>query len=441
MAEPSAFIEPTLLPDGLAGVAADATTHPERALKVVDLYKAAIGPRQQAYYLNQFSSQEAGPGLRFSWHWAAFFSALNWFIFRKMWAWAGRYAALLAALMGVAVLGADAWGLARLEALALGAAVWAGVSVLAGVLANALYHRHCMALIHGVLVSGADRETAADLLADQACSNRRFSGQVVVNVALLLFLPALATFAPWNGRDAWEWLTEAPVEQVAPEPLAPVAPATDVAEGERRVLPPGTATPTLKITSAEPGVPLPAPAKVLEAPPEVPPSVPPVPSGPVVEVAPAEPVPVAVLPAAPVSEARASAQAGLVLPGEPVPVKAEPALVAKPAVKEVPKPTAGVLRSPVEKPVQAASASGFGVQVGIFAQPANVANVLTQLKAQGLPVYTDAITLVGQPRTRVRVGPYAGRDEAQRVAGQIADVGLPAVVVPLPTPGAAAPRR
>ena len=81
------------------------------------------------------------------------------------------------------------------------------------------------------------------------------------------------------------------------------------------------------------------------------------------------------------------------------------------------------------------------MQVGIFAQPANVANVLTQLKAQGLPVYTDAITLAGQPRTRVRVGPYTGRDEAQRVAGQIADVGLPAVVVPLPTPGAAAPRR
>lgn len=436
MAEPRAFIEPTLMPDAVAEAAAEAAAHPERTLKVVDLYKAAIGPRQQAYYLNQFASQEAGPGLRFSWHWAAFFSALNWFIFRKMWAWAGRYVALLAALMGVTVLGAEAWGLARLEAVALGAAVWAGVSVLAGVLANALYHRHCMALIHRVLVNGSDREAAADVLAEQASGNRRFSGQVVVNVALLLFLPALATFAPWNGQDAWAWLTEAPAERVVSVSPAPVAPITDVAEGERRVLPPGTATPTLKITSAEPGVPVPAPATVLEAAREVPPSVPPVPSGPVVEVAPAEPVPVAVLAAALVSEARASAQAGLVLPGEPVPVKAAPVAVAKPALKDTPKAT--VLAA---KPTPPASAAPFGVQVGIFAQPANVANVLTQLRAQGLPVYTDAITLAGQPRTRVRVGPYTGRDEAQRVAVQIADAGLPAVVVPLPTPGAAAPRR
>lgn len=428
MAEPREFIEPTLLPDAVAGAAAEAAAHPERTLKVVDLYKAAIGPRQQAYYLKQFARQEAGPGVRLGWHWPAFFSALNWFIFRKMWAWAGWYAALLAALMGVTVLGADAWGLERLEAVALGAAAWAGVSVLAGVLANALYYRHCMALIHRVLVNGSDREAAADVLAEQASSNRRFSGQVVVNVALLLFLPALATFAPWNGQDAWAWLTEAPAERGVSVPPAPVAPATDVAEGERRVLPPGTATPTLKITSAEPSEPTPAP--------EAPPPVSPAPTAPVAEAVAAEAEPVAVLPAVPVSEAWASAQAGLVLPGEPVPVKAAPVAVAKPALKDTPKATV-----PAAKPAPPASAAPFGVQVGIFAQPANVANVLTQLKAQGLPVYTDAITLAGQPRTRVRVGPYPGRDEAQRVAGQIAELGLPAVVVPLPTTGAAAPRR
>ncbi len=372
MAAPSEFIEPTLLPDAVLGAVADAAAHPERALKVADLYKAAIGPRQQAYYLKQFARQEAGHGMRLSWHWPAFFSALNWCIFRKMWGWAGRYAALLAVLAVATVLGADAWGLERRETVALGAAMWVGVSVLAGAWANALYHRHCMALIHRVLVNGADREVAADVLAEQASGNQRFSGQVLVNVALLLFLPALATFAPWSGHHAWAWLTEAPVEQVAPEPLTPAAPAIGVADGERRVWPPGTATPTLKITSAETQA------------------------------------------SAPVSEALASAQAGWVLPGEPV---------------------------PVARPAPPTSAGAFGVQVGIFAQPANVAHVLIRLKAQGLPVYTDAITLAGQPRTRVRVGPYTGHAEAQRVAGRIADVGLPAVVVPLPAPGANTRRR
>jgi len=69
--------------------------------------------------------------------------------------------------------------------------------------------------------------------------------------------------------------------------------------------------------------------------------------------------------------------------------------------------------------------------VGIFAQPANVASAVSQLKEKGLPVYTDAITMGGQPRTRVRVGPFPQRADAVRAAEQITDLGLPAVVVPL----------
>lgn len=410
MASPSDPIEPTLLPEA----AVEAAAHPERALKVVDLYKAAIGPRQQAYYLKQFARQEAGPGVRLGWHWPAFFSALNWLVFRKMWAWGFRYAALLGGLAIATFVAADALGLDRLQTLLLGAGAWLLASVLAGVLANALYYRHCMALIHRVLVNGSDREAAAEVLAEQASGNRRFSGQVLVNVALLLFLPALATFAPWSGRDTWDWLTESPAGAATSEAAAAEAPpVSDVDEGEKRVLPPGTATPTLKITAVEPPASpasenAPAPATASVAP--VLPADQESPQGPV----------------APVSEARASARVGLVLPAEPapppVPVVAVPA--ASPAVS--PAPTA---------PKRLAPAAGFGVQVGIFAQPANVANAIAQLKAQGLPVYTDPITMGGQPRTRVRVGPYGTREEAQRVARQIEDVGLPAVVVPLPAGG------
>jgi DedD protein len=136
----------------------------------------------------------------------------------------------------------------------------------------------------------------------------------------------------------------------------------------------------------------------------------------------------------------ASAQAGLVLPGDPVPVKPAPVAVAKPTAKDVVKPPVATLAKPAPVPV----AGVFGVQVGIFAQPANVANVLTQLKGQGLPVYADAITMAGQPRTRVRVGPYGGaggREAAQRVAAQIAELGLPAVVVSLPAAAAASDGR
>lgn len=415
MAAPIDFTEPTLAPDTVA----EAAAHPERALKVVDLYKSVIGARHQAYYLKQFARQEGGPGWRLSWHWPAFFSALNWFIFRKMWTWAGRYAALLAVLALAIWQGAGQAGLGRVETLAAVAVAWLGVSVLSGLLANALYYRHCMDLIHRVLVNGVDREAAADVLAEQASGNRRWSGQVLVNVALLLFLPALATFAPWSGRDLWDWLSETPTEQATPTVPAASSPASDVAESERRVWPPGTQTPTLKIISAEPE----APAQKAPTPSEPSPSVPADPP------APAAPVPPPAVQRT-VSESQASALAGLVLPGTPPP--AQPPVPASGKAQAKTDPKAPALQPASAKTVTGAESTPYGVQVGIFAQPANVANVLAQLKAQGMPVYTDPITLSGQPRTRVRVGPYAVREDAQRVAGQIADLGLPAVVVRVP---------
>jgi len=427
MAAPIDFTEPTLAPDTVA----EAAAHPERALKVVDLYKSVIGSRHQAYYLKQFARQEGGPGWRLSWHWPAFFSALNWFIFRKMWAWAGRYAALIAVLALAIWQGAGPAGLDRVETLALAAVAWLGVSVLSGLLANALYYRHCMDLIHRVLVNGVDREAAADVLAEQASGNRRWSGQVLVNVALLLFLPALATFAPWSGRDLWAWLSETPAEQVTPTAPSASSPATEVAESERRVWPPGTQTPTLKITSAEPE----APAQKVPTPNEPGPvtAAPPAPVEPATAPLPVPP-PVPSASQGPVSESQASALAGLVLPGDPLPVQPQAPASGKAPAKTSVKPDP---KEPARQPALAKTVTGpestpYGVQVGIFAQPANVANVLVQLKAQGMPVYTDPITLSGQPRTRVRVGPYAVREDAQRVAGQIADLGLPAVVVKVP---------
>lgn len=488
MVLPSNPIEPVLLPDG----AAEAVVHPQRALKVVDLYKAVIGPLQHAYYLKQFARQEVGTGLRLGWHWPAFLAGLNWLIFRKMWVWAARYVGLLVLAGVVTWLAGGVFGFSRMDTLMLGAALWVAVSVLAGLLANALYYRHCMALIHQVLISGADREAAADVLAEEASSNRRWGGQALVNVALMLFLPALAVFAPWNGRDAWEWLTEADTQVSIPEPTQPIQPIqpiqqvkADVADTERRMLQPGNGPSPQATTLAVPEV----VAQTVDTAQASAPALPLVPSGPVVQPVLAEPLPP--LPATlalAVSEAQASALAGLVLPRETPPVQvAEPVAAAAPAslpqkvaptaqAPEPPVPAPPVLSvseaqasvqaglvlpgdvppAPATKPVAAAppasvsvrpaplvlagkkpAASGlptFVVQVGIFAQPANVASAMAQLKAKGLPAYSDPITMAGQARTRVRVGPYRSREEAGLAAQAIASEGLPAVVVPLPVP-------
>jgi Protein of unknown function (DUF2628) len=55
---------------------------------VANLYKKAIGKRNQEYYLYRFEEfDKAGPGLRTNWNWAAFFFGGIWALYRKMYGW------------------------------------------------------------------------------------------------------------------------------------------------------------------------------------------------------------------------------------------------------------------------------------------------------------------------------------------------------------------
>jgi len=71
------------------------------------------------------------------------------------------------------------------------------------------------------------------------------------------------------------------------------------------------------------------------------------------------------------------------------------------------------------------------VNVGLFAQADNAQQVHARLAAAGLPVLSDQINNAqGQQRTRVRVGPFASRAQAQAVVGQIKALKLDAVLAP-----------
>lgn len=56
--------------------------------KPMGLYEAAIGERNQNYYINKFEDfDDKGPGLHASWNWAAFFFTGFWALYRKMYGW------------------------------------------------------------------------------------------------------------------------------------------------------------------------------------------------------------------------------------------------------------------------------------------------------------------------------------------------------------------
>ncbi len=80
----------------------------------------------------------------------------------------------------------------------------------------------------------------------------------------------------------------------------------------------------------------------------------------------------------------------------------------------------------------AATAEGrFVVQVGAFADPAKAREARLKVERAGLKTYTNVAATKAGKRVRVRVGPFGSRAEADRAAGKIKGLDLPAAVLTL----------
>jgi DedD protein len=145
--------------------------------------------------------------------------------------------------------------------------------------------------------------------------------------------------------------------------------------------------------------------------------------------------PVPAQPADTKTEAKAKAEAGSMPLAVPKPVAA-PAVVAavKPAEKPAEKPAPPEKKDePVEKPVAkpAADASGqWVVQLGAYKEAANVKVLLAKLKGVGVPTYTENFDSPQGPRTRVRAGPFASQDAAEKARSRIKIIGVDGPVAP-----------
>jgi len=88
-----------------------------------------------------------------------------------------------------------------------------------------------------------------------------------------------------------------------------------------------------------------------------------------------------------------------------------------------PRPAQPVIApaTPSEPAPQVASAprTRFVVQVGAFAQSLEAEKLEAQLRRKGLPAYVQPATGERDSRWRVRVGPLATRDEADKVAAKL----------------------
>jgi DedD protein len=140
------------------------------------------------------------------------------------------------------------------------------------------------------------------------------------------------------------------------------------------------------------------------------------------------PAPVTMLPA----------DAGTEVAVAPEPAPSAPPAASKPVAESVvanvkPASPAPPAPAPAPAPVPTAPAAGrFVVQVGAYTDAATLREARAKVEKLGLKTYTQVIEGDGgKPRTRVRLGPYASREDADAAAAKLKRAGLPAAILTL----------
>jgi DedD protein len=150
------------------------------------------------------------------------------------------------------------------------------------------------------------------------------------------------------------------------------------------------------------------------------------------------PVTVAPTPAAPPEKIAVAPQAAPAAAGPEAPVtrpeakpEPEPSAVAKPAPKTDDGAKAKALLEGKPLQVAAAAEGRFVVQVGAFADPAKARAARLKAERAGLKTYTNVADTKEGKRVRVRVGPFVTRAEADKAAGKLKGLDLPAAILTL----------
>lgn len=246
-------------------------------------------------------------------------------------------------------------------------------------------------------------DEAATVQAARSRARHRLIGAVVLVVAGIIAFPLLFESQP--RPLAVDIPIEVPAKRdLVPLPMPATAPAAHARGGSAPIITeraaetppaePAAATPPSALAAAKPpqAASKPAPNTAAERP-----------------VAAGPPVP----PAAPAAERSAEAKrAQSLLDGNDTPVASN---------------------SPVATAAAGADAAAprFVVQAGAYGDASSLSDARQKVEKLGLKTYTQVVQTDAGTRTRVRVGPFATRDEAEKAAQRIKGSGLAANILAL----------
>lgn len=346
---------------------------PQPASATEALYRAALVGARLDHYLPAFARFDELGVARAHWNHAAAWLGWHWLLNHRLW----RHALLHA--LGVALAVTAWWWLQRVAGPWPEGVRWGLLATIAAVAlavpgwwGDAWLHADVRRRMTAAVRRARTVQEACALLARPSPARRVW--------IVVLALEAAALSGWYLSGPGAGGVTAPPVPEPVLSERLPAAPAAATAAPA-----PGEALPT----------PAPVPAPAAEQAAEAP-------------AAPAAP-PVSTPASPPVEAVRADtatpASAG------PEPASAAAPTVAAPA-SEAPRPRL----------------VGHGVAVGIFADPANAERAAQRLRNAGLPVVVDPLESARGPLTRVRVGPFATREEAVNASETVRNLGLEARV-------------
>lgn len=168
-------------------------------------YEAAIGEKNQDYYVDKFEDfDQQGPGLKLGWNWAAFFFGGLWALYRKMYGW--FFVWLVVATVAKIFESASSVEIHQVLAVAI-CVFWLGFAAFA----NSLYHAKVKARVAAAQQSNSDSFRASWRLRTNGGVNRWvpivFAGIPVIGIVAAVGLPA---YQDYTKRQA---SSERPIDE------------------------------------------------------------------------------------------------------------------------------------------------------------------------------------------------------------------------------------
>lgn len=392
------------------------------------LYRLKVGTVNAAYYQGVFERFETLGKVAPMWNHGAGFCTLAWLLLRQLWRPAAIYSALLA------VCGLIWWSLHGSVPLAIEAAVVIAMAlvltIVPGFMGNALYYESVRSQTMQTLGEARNLSQAQLKLQENAVTKDRFHTiaglQALVSAALL---GLVAHHLDWQAMRQ-----PAPVAAVSGPPTLNIPSVAQVqsANSELQAFTPDTPLP------AQPEAPAQGPAASAAAAPSPAPTTAPEDPNALSIVQLAQSIPaaassdttttgIAAAGAAAVAATAANATAAPAARQRPTPSARDKAAPAAPATK-----TAAVSKTPIKTAVNAAtpgknSAAAptprhalqpgkFYLNAGVYAQASNVNSAVRRLNSANLNVLQHTVSSNKGDLTRLRVGPFDTRAQAEAAA-------------------------